>query len=79
MELNETWRVARALRDFELVGAPSFGVRRAGLLAGCPAQFHRGAQGKPRVVVLHDELADRLTFPFDTHMHSDRHVLKPET
>jgi len=27
------WRVARALRDFEFVGGPSFGVGRAGVLS----------------------------------------------
>jgi hypothetical protein len=29
-------RVARALRDFEFEGAPSFGVGRAGILSGYP-------------------------------------------
>jgi len=52
--------VARALWNFEFMGAPSFGVGRAGLLSGYPAQFHRGTQGQPRVAVLHDKLTDLI-------------------
>jgi hypothetical protein len=70
--------VARALRDLEFVGAPSFGVGRAGLLSGYPAQFHWVAQGQPRVAVLHDKLTDLSTFPFDIRLHSDRLNLKNE-
>jgi antitoxin HicB len=60
------------------VGGPSFGVGRAGLLSGYPAQFPRGAQGQPSVAVLHDKLTELSTSPFDIHIHSDRLNLKTE-
>jgi antitoxin HicB len=70
--------VARALRDFQFC-APSFGVGMAELLSACSVQFHRRAQGQPRVAVLHDELTDLSTFQFDIHIHSDRLSLKIES
>jgi hypothetical protein len=55
----------------------SIGIR-AGLLLGSPAQFHRGAQGQPRVAVLHDDLIDLSTIPFNIQMLSDRLNLSAE-
>jgi predicted RNA binding protein YcfA (HicA-like mRNA interferase family) len=40
-------RVALALRDFEFVGAPSFGVGRAGLLSKLPSSGHEKSNQEP--------------------------------
>jgi hypothetical protein len=37
ISLSLVGQVARALQDFEFVGAPFFGVGRAGLFSGYPA------------------------------------------